>query len=376
MLLAVLLIGAMLLLHLAYSPFRPAASVTLATRLPSPPPLPLLHATAFLIAVDGAPLAGSRTGTPHPTASTVKLLTALVAVHDPMLPPDRVITVSAAQVRRTDASYAQGDSVLPLTVGEHLTVHDLLLALLLPSGDNAADMLAAAGTGGRSGFLAAMGRESERLGLGSAVFGDPSGLSAQDQLSPLGAVRLAEAALANPTVRAIVRMRFARLSTGQVVHNLNQLLWSYSGAIGMKTGFTPKAGYMLVFAARRHGRTAIGSVMGEPDFPAVFSDATRLLDWAFSAAPSRTLPAGLAVGLLRWPNGARQQVRLAHQVTIPWAFGGSPTFHLSLAPPSRLAAGGDGGALRIAVRGRWVIRVPVATTPMDAWVRLLARVFP
>lgn len=363
-------------LYVLYAPFRPTASPRLGTTLGAAPAPPSLHASAFLITVDGTALAGQNTHLLHPSASTVKLLTALVAVQDPNLPPDRVITATAEDVQAARAGYAQGDSVLLLTPGERLTVHDLLLALLLPSADNAADMLAAASSLGRTGFLKEMYRESKRLRLGSPPFGDPSGLSAQDQLSPWGAVRLAEAALKNPVVRSIVRLQTARLSNGQTLENLDQLLGTYRGALGLKTGYTPAAGYMLVFAATRNGHTAIGSLMGEPDMPQVFADARALLDWAFSTVPLRTIGRGSVVATLKWPGGAEQVLRLTRSVAIPYAAGSSFQYRLGFASPERLAAGGDVGWLVLKVPGGGAQRIPLYTAALGAWPRLLARLVP
>lgn len=363
-------------LHALYAPFRPTASLRLSATFHAAAAPPSLRATAFLITVDGTALAGQNTNLMHPTASTVKLLTALVAVKDPNLPLGRVITATAKDVQAANAGYAQGDSVLMLTQGERLTVHDLLLALLLPSADNAAEMLAAASSGGRTGFLRAMYRESQSLRLGSPPFGDPSGLSAQDQLSPWGAVRLAEAALRNPVVRSIVRLQTARLTSGQTLTNLDQLLGTYPGALGLKTGFTPAAGYMLVFAATRDGHTAIGSLMGEPDMPQLFLDARALLDWAFSTVPLRTITKGTVVATLEWPGGARQVLRLERSAAVPYVAGSPVRYRLSLTAPARLSAGGDIGWLVLDVPGGGVQRIPLHTTALGAWPRLLARLVP
>lgn len=358
------------------APFRPAIRSLLPSALPPAPPLPPLHASAYLITEAGTPLAGQNIHLLHPTASTVKLLTALVAAHDPSLRPDRVITASAAEVQRTQLGYAQGDSELSLHVGERLTVHDLLLALLLPSADNAADMLAAASSGGTQGFLAAMHRASERIGLGSPAFGDASGLSARNQFSPAGAVRLAQAALRDPLVASIIRLRSARLSNGQVVRNLNQLLTTYPGAIGLKTGYTPTAGYMLVFAAERHGRTVIGSLMGEPSMRQVFADARALLNWGFAAAQARTLRAGTQVAILTWPDGARQVLRLRRAITLPWASDTALRHSLRLRSPGALAAGGEVGELFVQVPGRASAASTLVAPGLGTWPRLLARLLP
>lgn len=300
---------------------------------------------------------------PRPTGSTVKLLTALVAVRDPALVPDRVITVSAAQARAAAFGYAQGNSELSLTPGERLTIHDLLLALLLPSGDDAADLLAAHSTGGTAVFLRRMGTLAAKLRLGPTQFGDPSGLSAQDRITPAGAIRLALAALADPRVADIVRLRTARLSNGQVVKNLNRLLWTYPGAIGMKTGSTVPAGYVLIFASRRKGALAIGSVMHEQGFPQTFRDAAAILDYAFQAGATRTLPAGTAVAVVHWPFGLRQTVRLASPLFLGPPGAAAP--RVLLANARAIAWGGSVGSIRAGGRSS-----ALRTSALPPWLQL------
>ncbi|MEV4257510.1 hypothetical protein AB0J52_30505, partial [Spirillospora sp. NPDC049652] len=96
---------------------------------------------------------------------------------------------------------------------------------------------------------------------------------------------------ADPTLRRVVGTRAYRLPrtrthAAYAWTNTNRLLGTYRGAKGVKTGFTNAAGYCLLFTARRGKRTVYGVVLGEPASTTRFSDATRLLDWAFGHRPT------------------------------------------------------------------------------------------
>ena len=328
---------------------------------PASPPLPGVLAPAFAISYDGRELAGRNAAELRPTASTIKLLTAL-AVLDEGLPLTRRIVVTRVQSLAAQAGQSLGHGELPLVAGETLTVHDLLVAMLLPSADDAADLLAEASPGGRAGLLSRMKSLAGRLGLGLPPLGDPSGLSPLDRLAPLGELRLGSAALGNPRLAAIVREPLATLSQGEEVRNLNRLLGSYPGAVGVKTGATAPAGYVLLFAARRAG-TAIGVVMGEPSDAARFRDARRLLDWAFSWARAHTVPAGTQAGRIVWPDGSVQDLRTAAPLFVPT--GGKPAVQIVAA--ARLSRGGTVGYAELGHR-----RVALTAPPAPLRVRLWA----
>ena len=352
------------MLAFAVTVLRPAPSVSLhALPRPALPKPPTIHAPAWSAAYDGALLTGQDLSTPRPTGSTVKLLTALVVVADPSLPPTRVITVSAQEALAAAVGARRGDSELPLVPGERLTVHDLMLALLLPSGDDAADLLAAHAAGGTRAFLSRMDALALRLHLGWSRFNDPSGLSAQDRITAAGAIRLATAALKSPRIAAIVRLRTARLSDGQVLRNLNQLLFTYPGAIGMKTGYTIAAGHNLIFAARSAGATLAGSVLHEADFQTTFADAAQILDYDRRAGSARTLPAGTVVATVRWPFGLHQTLRLESPLFLGPE--GAPRPRVQLGSATLLSRGGAVGTVRAAGAS-----AAVAAAGLPRWLQI------
>ncbi len=334
--------------------------VSAANPRPAPPPLPGVTAPAFAVSYDGQLIAGEKVTELRPTASTIKVLTAL-AVLDGGPPLSQRIKVTPADALAAREGALLGHGVLPLVAGETLTVRDLLLSMLLPSADNAADLLASEFPGGESELLHRMTSIATRLHLGLPPMGDPSGLSPFDRLSPLGEVRLGWAALKNPTLAAMVGSQAATLSQGQRVQSINRLLSTYRGAIGIKTGQTAPAGYVLLFAAHRTG-TAVGVIMGEPTDADRFRDAGRLLDWTFAWAKAHTWPAGSIIGSVVWPGGAVQELRTAAPLLVTRS-SGLPQLHLK--SPATLALGGCAGYA--AADGH---RVAVVTSPAPLFIRL------
>jgi serine-type D-Ala-D-Ala carboxypeptidase (penicillin-binding protein 5/6) len=217
-------------------------------------------------------------------ASTTKIMTALVAVST--LPPQTRITVGPDVV--LPASF--NASIAGLRVGDVLTLRDLLYALLLPSGDDAAIAIADGVAGSQSGFVQMMNAQAGLLGLTHTHFANVHGLDDPQQFSSARDLALLAArALDEPDIAAVVATpAFTLPATGDhaayTFKNTNRLLTdlAYPGVIGVKTGFTDNAGHCLVFAAITPQGRLIGVVMGEPDDPARFVDAQSLLDWGFA----------------------------------------------------------------------------------------------
>jgi len=194
-----------------------------------------------------------------------------------------------------EAKYgASSDGLNP---GEILTVHELLNGLLIESGADAAYSLATFYGPGLGPFIAKMNSTARELGMTHTHFASPDGLPYPTEFStfstPADLMILGEAAMKSPVFRAIVDRRFYSLPKGQghAAHwwgNSNELIGSYQGAIGIKTGFTNDAGHCLLFEAVRAGRPLIGVVLGSPltGAGAGAQDAARLLSWGFTLKPS------------------------------------------------------------------------------------------
>lgn len=215
-----------------------------------------------------------------PLASTTKLTTAMVALD--AAGPDTLLTVPPVAINVEP-------NVMGLSAGEQLTVRELLYGLLLDSGNDAAETLAAAILdGGRAAFIKAMNVKATALGLTDTRYANPSGLDDPQQYSSAHDLALTAAYLYlhYPVIEQVVTTKEQALSYGPghkafYPYNLNKLLWNYPGAIGFKTGLTDDAGDVFVGGAHRSGHTLVVVEMNDP---VMFTDAAALLDYGFRRA--------------------------------------------------------------------------------------------
>ena len=188
---------------------------------------------------------------------------------------------------QNDYDPAAADSQIGLVPGERMSVHDLLLALMLPSADDAAEDLAYnVGGGSIPRFVAMMNAEAAHLGLTHTHYSTPIGLdtpgnySTAFDLDHLAAYALAQ----SPLLRRIVDLPSATLTTGPVryVVNRNDLVGRIPWINGVKTGHTADAGYVLVASGTQDGMTLIGAVLGTESEAARDANALALLNYGFA----------------------------------------------------------------------------------------------
>ena len=247
---------------------------------------------AWSAAVENAPtgrLLWSRgLNTERPMASITKVMTAYLVIRAGHL--DRAITIPAAVTGYVRAHNASSAGLRP---GDRLTARQLLYALLLPSGADAAYTLAKAYGPGLSRFVTRMNATARLLGMRRTHFSNFDGLPYPTPYSNYSTAAnllvLGRAAMRLPAFRSVVAKRSFRLAAGSGHHayrwkNLNPLLGRYPGAIGIKPGYTGAAGQCLLFEATRHGHTVIGVTLHSPGSISSVNpvDATRILNWAFS----------------------------------------------------------------------------------------------
>ena len=216
-----------------------------------------------------------------PLASITKLLTALVTLEHAR--PRDVVTVSPQAVGR-------GGSTIFLVPGEQLRVRDLLAAALVQSANDAAFALAAhVGDGSVQRFVGLMNAEAAELGLDDTRYARPDGLDTPRHYSTAeDTLRLARLAMRQPLVRKLVRTRTIRVGN-RTFRNWNDLLWTFDGLIGVKTGHTDDAGWTEVAAARRGGTSLYAVVLGSPTRAGRNADLTELLEWGFDQYARFTL---------------------------------------------------------------------------------------
>ncbi|NMP21056.1 D-alanyl-D-alanine carboxypeptidase [Sulfobacillus sp. DSM 109850] len=217
---------------------------------------------------------------PHlrePYASTTKLMTIYLALHQ--LPLSQVVSISPRAA-------ATPGSDIKMAVGNRFTVKQLLYALMLRSANDSAVALAQADQGHVAKFVAEMNQTAQSLGMQGTTYGDPDGLNPHSAGTAWDLSIIARQDMQNPLFRQIVRTKSTSLPYNPVVTNLNGLLYLDPTVIGVKTGWTGAAGFNLVFAATRqvNGQpvTLLGVIMhGQHGFPPEYQDAEKILNWGF-----------------------------------------------------------------------------------------------
>ena len=246
--------------------------------LPTPQP-PSISAATWIVYDDtfGQILASKDPDLPRPMASTTKMMTAIVALDNAALTDRVVISENAANA---------GESEIGLYAGEAMTVGDLLYALLLQSANDAAVALAEHVGGSVSGFVRMMNDKATELELENTRFVNPHGLDAPGHFSSArDLLTTARYGMDNPDFATIVRtttydMPVAPDGTARIARLSNELVRTYEGAFGVKTGYTNDAGLALVAGADRDGRRIYAVVMGSDDH---FADSAQLLNFGFDA---------------------------------------------------------------------------------------------
>jgi len=199
-----------------------------------------------------------------------------------------VISQSAADV---------GEAEVGLVAGEEWTMWELLNAIVVRSGNDAAVAIAEHVGGSVDGFSVLMNAKAAELGMTNSNFANPHGLDEEGHLmSARDMLILGQAALADPTIAELVMtesVEFPPDPAGRERRavNTNELLGAYPGVIGVKTGFTGEAGRVLLSSAERDGRRFIAVVMGTQDH---FAETRPLLEYAFDThRPADLIRAGL-----------------------------------------------------------------------------------
>lgn len=214
-------------------------------------------------------LHGSNAEERLPMASTTKILTAILVIDDCDL--DESISIPG------QAEGVEGSSVY-LKAGDEYTVRELLYGLMLRSGNDCAVSLALHHSGSVEKFAQAMNRKALALGAEHSRFANPHGLPHEGHYTTARDLALISAyALQNDTFREIVSCKYY---APRGWANKNKMLTEYEGALGVKTGFTLRAGRCLVSGAQRDGMTLVCVVLNSPQ---MFERSAELLDSAFGA---------------------------------------------------------------------------------------------
>jgi D-alanyl-D-alanine carboxypeptidase (penicillin-binding protein 5/6) len=217
-------------------------------------------------------------------ASVAKVMTAYLVLRDHPLRLGQdgpTITLTDADVADTDRRREQEESVVSIAAGEQLTERQALQALLLPSANNIAAVLARWDAGSEGRFVARMNATARSLGMTHTHYSDPSGYDDATVSTAADQMRIVDRAMRLPVFASIVATPSATLPVAGTVHNTNRLL-GHNGFVGVKTGSTAAAGGCFAFRAIRWidgKRTTItGVVLGQPGLAAAFGTADAMVE--------------------------------------------------------------------------------------------------
>jgi D-alanyl-D-alanine carboxypeptidase (penicillin-binding protein 5/6) len=222
------------------------------------------------VRIGSAPIQASPDQRPAPIASVAKVMTAYLVLRDHPLAVGEegpAIALGEDDVADTERRRAREESVVSVAAGERLTELQALQALLLPSANNVAAVLARWSAGSEALFVARMNATAQALGMRNTRYTDPSGFDAGTVSTAADQLRLVDRALRLPVFARVVATPSAWLPVAGVVRNTNTLL-GRGGFVGVKTGSHAAAGGCFAFRAIRlvHGRrrTITGVVLGQP----------------------------------------------------------------------------------------------------------------
>jgi D-alanyl-D-alanine carboxypeptidase (penicillin-binding protein 5/6) len=244
-------------------------------------------------------------------ASVAKVMTAYLVLRDHPLRPGEsgpAMTLTDADVADTDRRRGQRESVVSIAAGEQLTQLQALQALLLPSANNIAAVLARWDAGSTSQFVVRMNATARSLGMTHTRYTDPSGYDDATVSTAADQVRIVDRAMRLPMFASIVATPSATLPVAGTVHNTDTLL-GQNGFVGVKTGSDAAAGGCFAFRAIRWidgKRTTItGVVLGQPGYDRIAAGlmaASAMVDRiagqrAVPDPPQRALPPGTPPGM-------------------------------------------------------------------------------
>ena len=299
-------------------------------------------------------------------ASVTKVMTLLLtmeAIEKGSLHYDDMVTVSAYAA-------SMGGSHVYLSEGEQITVDDLLKAVCVASGNDAAVALAECVAGVTELFVEQMNTRAKELGMTDTHFVNCTGLPAEGHVTSAWDIALMSRELIEkpPDIRRYTTIWMDTLRDGTFqLANTNKLIYYYDGATGLKTGSTDAAGYCISASARREGMELIAVVLGSPTSKERFNTAKALLNYGFGAyaladvTPEQPLPA-LPVQL-----GQAEQVELALAQTgkllVKKEERSKVTSELQLeqALKAPVSQGQEVGKLVVSVDGKERMTIPVVT---------------
>jgi D-alanyl-D-alanine carboxypeptidase (penicillin-binding protein 5/6) len=276
----------------------------------------------------------------------VKMMTALVVLQDHPLGATSegpTITITASDVVAYQLDLLTQQSVVKVAAGETLTERQALEAMLIPSANNIAAILASWDAGTESAFVAKMNAEAAKLGMTHTHYASASGLNPNSVSTAADQLKLVETAMSEPAFANIVAEPQVTLPVAGLQYNINALV-THNGIIGVKTGFTPQAGGCFAFAAQRssggHSFTVVGVVLGQQVGLSLLTtalDAGNALADAVGKAVSAVavVPPGTTVATIHYQWGPTLPVVTSDPLTLLGWPGLRVRSHLAIKYPSK-----------------------------------------
>jgi serine-type D-Ala-D-Ala carboxypeptidase (penicillin-binding protein 5/6) len=328
---------------------------------------PELQAEAWALtdAETGLYLAGKDPDQRLPVASTTNVMTALVILEE-RVDFDEEVTVSKDAERFVGFTYSN----VGLIAGERLSVRDLLVASLVPSGTDAVYALAEhLGDGSVERFVQKMNAKASEMGLRNTHFEDPAGLDASGHYSSArDLAAITRAAMEYPVFADIVSMEKATIETQNreiEVFNTNNLLYTYPDATGVKTGTSPEAGPSLIASAKEDDVSYIAVVLGARDEDYRFEAGQVALGYGFDSYERRPLVEEDKVyAEVPLPYRRDESVRLAAKEEVAGPRGPGLKVKRRIIEeelPLAAQAGQELGTIEVFVDGQSVGSIPLVT---------------
>ncbi|MFD5790419.1 serine hydrolase [Streptomyces sp. NPDC127037] len=219
---------------------------------------------------------------PVPIASVAKAMTAyLVLKSHPLKRGENGPDIKIDAKAEADGKlYTEGESTLStVKEGDVLTERDALAAIMIPSANNIARLLARWEAGSEKAFVAKMNATADELGMKNTTYTDPSGLTASTVSTAEDLVKLGEKLVEFPALMDITKLPEWKDPKGHKWRNYNTLV-PYDGALGIKTGSTSKAGGNLLFAAHKMidgtDQLIVGAILGQYDKLSIIDEVNRV----------------------------------------------------------------------------------------------------
>ncbi len=310
--------------------------------------------------------------TPVAIGSVAKTMTAYIILRDhPLKPGQEGPKIKIDEQAEKEGGYdSSGESTLnTVKAGDYLTEKQALAAVMIPSANNIARLLARWDAGSEEAFVKKMNATAKELGMTDTTYTDPSGLTATTVSTARDQVKLGHAVVKNPALVAITSAASWTDPSGRNWPNYNELPYTI-GAIGIKTGTTTAAGGNLLFASRKEvdGQTVtvVGAILAQHQGPSILDTVNKVSRIALTAAEdaltsAKILKKGDVVGYVDDRLGGRTPVVVTKDVTaVGWS---GLKVKLALTGndlPHEAEAGTTVGRLTVGDGAQGAVQVPVA----------------